>query len=86
MDAANAVCLLSTHPTHLALPAGPAPAVLLGNSTTVSSLSPADAGIAATGCLAGFASGLLGIGGGTVVTPLLALLTGMPQQAVLGEC
>lgn len=27
----------------------------------------------------GFASGLLGIGGGTVVTPFLAVLTGMPQ-------
>lgn len=33
----------------------------------------------ATGCLAGFASGLLGIGGGTVVTPLMAVATGLPQ-------
>jgi hypothetical protein len=43
-----------------------------------------DAALAATGSLAGFASGLLGIGGGTVVTPLLALATGAPQQVVLG--
>lgn len=38
----------------------------------------------ATGCVAGTASGLLGIGGGVIVTPLLALLTDMPQAAVLG--
>jgi hypothetical protein len=43
-----------------------------------------DAALAATGSLAGFASGMLGIGGGTVVTPLLALATGAPQQVVLG--
>jgi hypothetical protein len=43
-----------------------------------------DAALAATGGLAGFASGMLGIGGGTVVTPLLALATGAPQQVVLG--
>lgn len=43
-----------------------------------------DAALAATGSLAGFASGMLGIGGGTVVTPLLALVTGAPQQVVLG--
>jgi hypothetical protein len=43
-----------------------------------------DAALAATGGLAGFASGMLGIGGGTVVTPLLALATGASQQVVLG--
>lgn len=47
-------------------------------------LRAADAVVAATGCLAGFASGLLGIGGGTVVTPALAVLTGLPQASVLG--
>lgn len=36
------------------------------------------------GAVAGLASGLLGIGGGTVVTPLLATLTPLPQAAVLG--
>ncbi|WIA20878.1 hypothetical protein OEZ85_005225 [Tetradesmus obliquus] len=46
--------------------------------------SAKDAALAATGSLAGFASGMLGIGGGTVVTPLLALATGAPQQVVLG--
>ena len=32
-----------------------------------------------TGAVAGVASGLLGIGGGTVVTPLLAILTPLSQ-------
>ena len=38
----------------------------------------------AIGACAGFASGLLGIGGGTIVTPLLALTTPLTQAAVLG--
>ena len=40
--------------------------------------------LAAIGACAGFASGLLGIGGGTIVTPLLALTTPLTQAAVLG--
>lgn len=47
-------------------------------------LGPTDALIAAVGCVAGAASGLLGIGGGTIVTPMLAVLTGMPQAKILG--
>lgn len=42
------------------------------------------AAMCATGAVAGFASGLLGIGGGTVVTPLLALLMPYGQATVLG--
>ncbi|KAL0032211.1 hypothetical protein WJX77_011097 [Trebouxia sp. C0004] len=38
-----------------------------------------------TGATAGVASGLLGIGGGTVVTPLLAILTPLSQAGVLGS-
>ncbi|DBA83447.1 TPA: hypothetical protein ACH3X2_006383 [Trebouxia sp. C0005] len=38
-----------------------------------------------TGATAGVASGLLGIGGGTVVTPLLAVLTPLSQAGVLGS-
>ena len=38
----------------------------------------------AIGATAGLASGLLGIGGGTLVTPLLALASPLPQAAVLG--
>ena len=53
-------------------------------SMHIRELRAADAGIAATGCLAGFASGLLGIGGGTIVTPLLAVFTGM--HSALGLC
>lgn len=41
-----------------------------------------DAALAATGIVAGFASGLLGIGGGTIVTPALALFTNMDQAQV----
>lgn len=40
--------------------------------------------LAAIGACAGFASGLLGIGGGTIVTPLLALTTPLTQATVLG--
>lgn len=40
--------------------------------------------LVAVGATAGFASGLLGIGGGTLVTPLLALVSPLPQAAVLG--
>eukprot|EP01025_Chloroclados_australasicus_P029131 TRINITY_DN28985_c1_g1_i1.p1 TRINITY_DN28985_c1_g1~~TRINITY_DN28985_c1_g1_i1.p1 ORF type:complete len:342 (-),score=45.65 TRINITY_DN28985_c1_g1_i1:348-1373(-) len=40
--------------------------------------------LGATGVIAGFASGLLGIGGGTIVTPLLAMTTSMDQKEVLG--
>eukprot|EP01024_Parvocaulis_polyphysoides_P021274 TRINITY_DN20072_c1_g2_i1.p3 TRINITY_DN20072_c1_g2~~TRINITY_DN20072_c1_g2_i1.p3 ORF type:complete len:155 (-),score=28.08 TRINITY_DN20072_c1_g2_i1:2-418(-) len=40
--------------------------------------------LGATGTIAGFASGLLGIGGGTIVTPLLAMTTSLSQKEVLG--
>lgn len=40
--------------------------------------------LAATGGVAGLASGLLGIGGGTIVTPLLALCLPYSQATVLG--
>ncbi|PNW84707.1 hypothetical protein CHLRE_03g155501v5 [Chlamydomonas reinhardtii] len=47
-------------------------------------LRSSDAVLVATGTVAGFASGLLGIGGGTIVTPLLTIATGLPQLSVLG--
>ena len=43
-----------------------------------------DIGLAVTGAVAGFASGLLGIGGGTIVTPALALFTPLSQASVVG--
>jgi uncharacterized membrane protein YfcA len=42
------------------------------------------AGLVLTGAVAGFASGLLGIGGGTIVTPLLAVLMPQEQTTILG--
>lgn len=42
------------------------------------------AAVVATGAAAGLASGLLGIGGGTIVTPVLALLMPYGQATVLG--
>lgn len=38
----------------------------------------------AIGGVAGFSSGLLGVGGGALITPMLALLTDLPQYTVLG--
>ena len=53
------------------------------SSTTFDATSEAPK-LAAIGVVAGLASGLLGIGGGTVVTPLLALVSPLPQASVLG--
>ena len=40
--------------------------------------------LALTGTVAGLASGLLGIGGGTIVTPALALFLPLSQATVVG--
>ena len=40
--------------------------------------------LAAAGTVAGFASGMFGIGGGVIITPALCLLTEMPFACVLG--
>ncbi len=40
--------------------------------------------LAATGSVAGFASGMFGIGGGVIITPALCILTEMPYAMVLG--
>ena len=40
--------------------------------------------LAGVGLIAGFASGMFGIGGGVVITPALCLLTEMPFACVLG--
>lgn len=53
-------------------------------SVVFRSLSSNDIGLAVTGTVAGFASGLLGIGGGTIVTPALALFTSIGQSSVVG--
>lgn len=54
-------------------------------AAVVGTLSTGSAAVVgATGVLAGVFSGLLGIGGGVVLTPALALVTDLPQQAILG--
>jgi uncharacterized membrane protein YfcA len=40
-------------------------------------------GILGVGCVAGFASGLMGLGGGIILTPLLRLLLGIPPLIAL---
>lgn len=40
--------------------------------------------LGATGLVAGFASGMFGIGGGVILTPALCLFTEMPHACVLG--
>ena len=71
-------------------PTGSAPTAEQSKSAKASKAKPAfDAAafapqLVAVGMTAGLASGLLGIGGGTIVTPLLALLSPLPQAAVLG--
>eukprot|EP00238_Polyblepharides_amylifera_P015599 CAMPEP_0196573910 /NCGR_PEP_ID=MMETSP1081-20130531/3729_1 /TAXON_ID=36882 /ORGANISM="Pyramimonas amylifera, Strain CCMP720" /LENGTH=288 /DNA_ID=CAMNT_0041891763 /DNA_START=44 /DNA_END=911 /DNA_ORIENTATION=- len=47
-------------------------------------ISMTTAMLAGTGACAGLASGLLGIGGGTIVTPLLALFTPLSQATIVG--
>lgn len=44
-------------------------------------LNGMDLGLSATGALAGFASGLLGIGEGTIITPALAVFTPISQSS-----
>jgi uncharacterized membrane protein YfcA len=49
-------------------------------STAATSAEPAQRRYDATGLLGGLLSGLLGIGGGTVMVPLLVLWTGRSQR------
>jgi uncharacterized membrane protein YfcA len=43
-----------------------------------------DAGVLLTGILGGIASGMFGIGGGTIVVPILVLLLGFTQHRAQG--
>ena len=54
------------------------------NASSVEVSSTQMALLATGGSLAGLASGILGVGGGIIVTPFLALSTELSQQAVLG--
>jgi uncharacterized membrane protein YfcA len=72
-DAASPVSSSSSLPPAAAAAAAPASLLDAPGRT---------AGLLATGAAAGFASGLLGIGGGILVTPALALLGGLrPSEA-----
>jgi len=46
--------------------------------------NPSGAALAGTGLVAGFASGLLGIGGGVILVPVMAGILGMPLKRTLG--
>jgi uncharacterized membrane protein YfcA len=51
----------------------------------VSSMTVLDvAAYSSIGCITGFVSGLFGIGGGSIMTPALAVLSPLSQHAVIG--
>src|SRR5439155_6047128 len=57
------------------------PAVDAGSGATV---APSGTAFALMGLIAGFASGLLGIGGGVIMVPVMVTILGMPLKRAIG--
>jgi uncharacterized membrane protein YfcA len=55
-----------------------------GPAAHAPALRPSTAALLAVGCVSGFVSGLLGVGGGVILVPVLTVVLGFPVKTALG--